>query len=75
MAEEKDRINKRSQGDDDLIQIINLKKVLAITVYIHSIHCVIQSYGGFLRVTKNAVRGLNLGIPKGECFGLLGING
>ena len=44
MAEEKDRINKKSQGDDDLIQFKNLKKVPVITVYIHSIHCVTQSY-------------------------------
>ena len=29
-------------------------------------------YGGTI---KNAVNGLSLGIPKGECFGLLGVNG
>ena len=29
-------------------------------------------YGGTI---KYAVKGLSLGIPKGECFGLLGVNG
>ena len=39
-----------------------------------------QKYAGHLEgikwfPPKYAVRGLSLGVPKGECFGLLGVNG
>jgi ABC-type multidrug transport system ATPase subunit len=38
--------------------------------------CVLLSYNVFACVnTQVAVRNMWLGIPKGQCFGLLGING
>uniref|UniRef100_A0A7S3XYS2 ABC transporter domain-containing protein n=1 Tax=Heterosigma akashiwo TaxID=2829 RepID=A0A7S3XYS2_HETAK len=40
-------------------------------IRVHGLRKAFPSRGGF----KEAVRGLTLGVPRGECFGLLGING
>jgi len=65
---------------NDLIQLKNLNKVSTKPAYVLAIRFLLQSYGGHFsgcnyQAGIHAVKGLNLGIPKGECFGLLGVNG
>ena len=79
MAQEKTRLNSGEQLDD-LIQLKNIKKVFMYFHIFQLLASVLQKYAGHLEgikwfPSKYAVRGLSLGIPKGECFGLLGVNG
>ncbi|CAF0739890.1 unnamed protein product [Brachionus calyciflorus] len=57
---EKNRVLKNLNSQDDYLKLVNLTKV----------------YKKVLKSEKNvAVKNLSLGIRRGECFGLLGING
>ena len=79
MAQEKTRLNSGEQLDD-LIQLKNIQKVFVYFSIFYFLVNVLQKYAGHWEGLKRfppkyAVRGLSLGIPKGECFGLLGVNG
>eukprot|EP01006_Ploeotia_vitrea_P052557 TRINITY_DN67703_c4_g1_i7.p1 TRINITY_DN67703_c4_g1~~TRINITY_DN67703_c4_g1_i7.p1 ORF type:complete len:613 (-),score=314.03 TRINITY_DN67703_c4_g1_i7:62-1711(-) len=59
IAAEAERV-RRGDADNDMIRLVDMKKVYE---------------GRYGAPPKVAVRGLNFGIPEGECFGFLGING
>ena len=57
---ERERVSSGNAYDDSVIMLNDVKKIYG-------------SYGG--SGFKYAVKGVSVGIPNGECFGLLGING
>ena len=82
---EASRVLSGDTTDNDIIIMKNLVKVLDSQqlcfhiVDIH-VHALIQVYAAHLsgrniKPSKRAVDGINLAIPNGECFGLLGVNG
>ena len=60
VLEEERRCNSGECDESSTILVKNIKK---------------QFYGGIRTPGKYAVKGVSLGIPNGQCFGLLGING
>ena len=50
-------------------RITNANGIVSDTIVVNGVHKV------YYRGNKHAVKGVTIGIPNGECFGLLGING
>lgn len=73
VTEERQRVSK--YNSDDLVKVVELRKEYQIYSLIIFISLMLKRYPAPDGGKKIAVKNLTFGIPRGECFGLLGMNG
>lgn len=80
VSKERNRINT-GDGDSDVVRLDSLRKVYRVHRTLSMSELLIEFFKFIWNVhnkdipTKIGIQSLSIGIPKGECFGLLGING